>query len=67
METQVVVINLTATVFVEAESPEAAAAIVQDRLADVDAEVAGFKLRLGMGDLSATKAFAEGTDPPGDD
>ncbi|MDP2359045.1 MAG: hypothetical protein Q8M31_23710 [Beijerinckiaceae bacterium] len=67
METQVVVISLAATVFVEAEDPAAAIALVQDKLADVEAKLGGLQVHIGLGDMNATKAFTEGEDPPGDE
>ena len=67
METQVVLVSLAATVFVEAEDPAASLALVQDKLADVEAELGGLKVRIGLGDMNAAKAFTEGTDPPGDE
>ncbi len=67
MDTQVVIVSLAATIFVEAENPAAAIALVPDKLADVDVEVGGLHVCIGLGDMSAIKAFTEGEDPPGDE
>ncbi|MDP2354491.1 MAG: hypothetical protein Q8M31_00290 [Beijerinckiaceae bacterium] len=69
MPTQVVIINLTATVFVDAEDPAAAISMVEDSLADVEVKLGLGKLdvRIGLGDMSKSKAFTEGEDPPGDE
>ena len=67
METQVVIAKLAATIFVEAADPAAAIALVERKFADIEADLAGFHVRLGFADIEATKAFTEGTDPPGDE
>lgn len=67
MDTQVVVAKLAATIFVEAEDPAAAIAVVEKRFADIESELAGLKVRIGFQDTEQMQAFTEGTDAPGDD
>lgn len=68
METQVVIAKLAATIYVEAEDPEAAKRIVEKKFADIQGELGGLQVHVGFQDAEAElKAFTEGTDAPGDE